>query len=302
MAAAGLRPGRRRAAAAQAGAALSGALTTSSASRARASRISTGGRSTRTSLSGSRGSSRERRMGPTIVVFPDCFTSLGGNQYVNSSAIGRYADYLTHELIPFVDRRVPHARVARPSRAVRQVVGRLWRDHSRDALPAEYWGAVADHSGDALFDFCYFTDWPRTLNELDRHRRRGAHAGPRRRAARRARTSIAASTTAASQRFLEHVWAKGKARRRRSARADEPRDGRDLRSRSEGPRSASGCRSTSRPASSFRRGGAVAAQRSGQSCRVVQAQSQDRCAASTSTAAGATSIICTTARGCCPSG
>src|SRR5512145_1513211 len=34
---------------------------------------------------------REGRMGPVIIAFPDCFTSLGGNQYVNSSAIGRYA-------------------------------------------------------------------------------------------------------------------------------------------------------------------------------------------------------------------
>ncbi len=32
----------------------------------------------------------EKRMGPAIVVFPDCFTCLGGNQYINSSAIGRY--------------------------------------------------------------------------------------------------------------------------------------------------------------------------------------------------------------------
>jgi len=37
----------------------------------------------------------EGRMGSAILVFPDCFTALGGNQYVNSSAIGRYADYLT---------------------------------------------------------------------------------------------------------------------------------------------------------------------------------------------------------------
>src|SRR5579872_790242 len=41
-----------------------------------------------------------RKMGPAIFVFPDCFTSLGGNQYVNSSAIGHYADYLTREIIP----------------------------------------------------------------------------------------------------------------------------------------------------------------------------------------------------------
>jgi hypothetical protein len=45
-----------------------------------------------------------RRLSPCIVVFPDCFTALGGNQYINSSAIGRYADYLTRELVPFVDR------------------------------------------------------------------------------------------------------------------------------------------------------------------------------------------------------
>ena len=30
----------------------------------------------------------EKKMGPCIVVFPDCFTCLGGNQYVNSPAIG----------------------------------------------------------------------------------------------------------------------------------------------------------------------------------------------------------------------
>jgi len=40
----------------------------------------------------------EGKMGPVIIVFPDCFTALGGNQYVNSSAIGNYADYLTREI------------------------------------------------------------------------------------------------------------------------------------------------------------------------------------------------------------
>ena len=47
---------------------------------------------------------QDKRMGPVILVMPDCFTSLGGNQYVNSSAIGRYADYLVDEIVPFVDR------------------------------------------------------------------------------------------------------------------------------------------------------------------------------------------------------
>lgn len=46
----------------------------------------------------------EKKMGPVILVLPDCFTALGGNQYINSSALGNYADYLTREIIPFVDR------------------------------------------------------------------------------------------------------------------------------------------------------------------------------------------------------
>src|SRR5215813_8956678 len=29
----------------------------------------------------------ERKMGPCIFVFPDCFTSMGGNQYINTSAM-----------------------------------------------------------------------------------------------------------------------------------------------------------------------------------------------------------------------
>jgi enterochelin esterase family protein len=40
-----------------------------------------------------------------IYVFPDCITSLGGSQYVNSSAVGRYQDYIVQELVPLIDSR-----------------------------------------------------------------------------------------------------------------------------------------------------------------------------------------------------
>jgi putative esterase len=113
----------------------------------------------------------EHKMGPCIVVFPDCFTSMGGNQYVNSSAIGRYADYLTHEIVPFVDREFRTL----ASREHRGVFGKSSGGYGAIVHGMRYpqtWGALANHSGDALFDFCYLTDWPRTLNELDRHRKR----------------------------------------------------------------------------------------------------------------------------------
>ena len=74
---------------------------------------------------------REGRMGPVILVFPDCFTALGGNQYVNSSAIGRYADYLRGRDRSVRRPGVPHARLARAPGLLRQVVGRLRRHDAR---------------------------------------------------------------------------------------------------------------------------------------------------------------------------
>jgi len=113
----------------------------------------------------------ERKMAPAIIVFPDCFTALGGNQYINSSAVGPYADYLIDEIIPTVDREFRTL----ASREHRGCFGKSSGGYGAimQAMKyAKYWGAIADHSGDALFDFCYFTDWPRTLNELDKYRKR----------------------------------------------------------------------------------------------------------------------------------
>ena len=62
----------------------------------------------------------EQKMGPAIIVFPDCFTALGGNQYVNSSAIGDYADYLTRGDHSVRRSRVPHVRGAGASRLLRR--------------------------------------------------------------------------------------------------------------------------------------------------------------------------------------
>ncbi len=42
-----------------------------------------------------------------ILVMPDAFTRLGGSQYVNSPAVGRYADYVADELPAFVDAEYP---------------------------------------------------------------------------------------------------------------------------------------------------------------------------------------------------
>lgn len=45
------------------------------------------------------------QMPPVVVAFPDCFTSLGGNQYVNSEVVGRWEDFLIDEMLPAVETR-----------------------------------------------------------------------------------------------------------------------------------------------------------------------------------------------------
>jgi S-formylglutathione hydrolase FrmB len=118
----------------------------------------------------------ERKMGPAIIAFPDCFTRLGGNQYINSSAIGRYADYLTRELVPFIDREFRTL----ASREHRGCFGKSSGGYGAIIHGMRYpecWGAIADHSGDCYFDFCYGADWPNTLDELAKYRARPRHAG-----------------------------------------------------------------------------------------------------------------------------
>jgi len=153
---------------------------------------------------------QERRMGPVILVFPDCFTALGGNQYLNSSAIGRYADYLTRELIPFVDREFRSL----AGREHRGCFGKSSGGYGAMIHGMKYpnhWGAVANHSGDAYFDFIYWADWPNTLNELTKHRLPKRSPGPY-----DARRSSDGKGLAQGlddgriRRFLDHVWRKEK--------------------------------------------------------------------------------------------
>jgi enterochelin esterase-like enzyme len=148
----------------------------------------------------------ERKMGPAIIVFPDCFTALGGNQYVNSSAIGRYADYLTRELIPFVDRELR----TQADREHRGVFGKSSGGYGALIHAMKYtrfWGAAASHSGDSGFDVSYAPDWPATLDVLAKHRRPERAAGKLDMRAAVARVARDGRDDGRIARFLAHIWA-----------------------------------------------------------------------------------------------
>jgi len=100
-----------------------------------------------------------------ILVLPDCFTRYGGSQYLNSSATGRYEDHLVQELVPHVDR----AYRTLPGRAHRGVMGKSSGGYGALVLAMrhpEVFGAVASHSGDVYFEYCYRGDVPKFCSQV----------------------------------------------------------------------------------------------------------------------------------------
>jgi len=107
-------------------------------------------------------------MGPVIGVFPDCFTALGGNQYINSSALGRWEDFLADDLPARLEREFR----VRPGRAGRAVFGHSSGGYGalvHGMRRADVWGAVGCHAGDCNFDLVYRPDFPKLLAALSRH-------------------------------------------------------------------------------------------------------------------------------------
>ncbi len=107
-------------------------------------------------------------MGPVVLALPDCFTSLGGNQYINSAALGRWEDFLLDEAIPRIEQRY---RVRRDP-ASRAIFGKSSGGYGaivHGLRHGDRWGAVACHSGDMGFDLVYRRDLPAALDELARH-------------------------------------------------------------------------------------------------------------------------------------
>jgi len=106
---------------------------------------------------------------PCVVVFGDCWTSLGGSQYLDSPATGRYHTYLCEELVGWADRR--YRTLAEPGH--RGVMGHSSGGYGAmvsSMLRPDVFGALASHAGDALFEHCYVPEFAVVARALrDRH-------------------------------------------------------------------------------------------------------------------------------------
>ena len=102
---------------------------------------------------------------PAIVVYVDAWTSYGGSQFVDSPGTGRYHSYLCEEIVPWVD---GHYRTkAEPGH--RAIMGKSSGGFGAMITPMlrpDLFGALATHAGDALYEYCYITDFPKCVRLL----------------------------------------------------------------------------------------------------------------------------------------
>jgi S-formylglutathione hydrolase FrmB len=107
----------------------------------------------------------EAGMPGVIYVMPDCMTRLGGSQYVNSSAVGNYDDYIVQELVPFIDETYRttgrHAVMGGSSGGIGAF--------TLAAKHPDVFEALADHSGDSGFESCYLGDIPKFVQSMEKY-------------------------------------------------------------------------------------------------------------------------------------
>lgn len=103
-------------------------------------------------------------MPPVVVALPDCFTRLGGNQYINSSVLGPWADVLLREMVPLVEGHFACGGVGK-----RGVFGKSSGGYGamvHALLYPHFWSAAACHSGDMGFELMFLPEMPKLLRAL----------------------------------------------------------------------------------------------------------------------------------------
>lgn len=101
---------------------------------------------------------RAKHCGEAVLIAPDCLTTLGGSQYVNSTATGRYEDYVCDELIPWAREQYRTGATG----VLGQSSGGFGALHLAMNRPTVF-QAAGSSAGDAAFEYCYLPDFPKAF-------------------------------------------------------------------------------------------------------------------------------------------
>jgi S-formylglutathione hydrolase FrmB len=102
---------------------------------------------------------------PCVVVWVDCWTKLGGSQFLDSPGTGKYHTYLCDEVVPWVDRN--YRTLDAPEH--RGIAGKSSGGYGAMVTPMlrpDQWGGLATHAGDAMFEVCYLPEFRDSVRAL----------------------------------------------------------------------------------------------------------------------------------------
>ena len=102
---------------------------------------------------------------PCVLVLVDCWTSLGGSQFLDSPGTGKYHTYLCDEVIPWVDSNFR----TMSAHEHRGIMGKSSGGYGAMVTPMlrpGLFGGLATIAGDALFEVCYQRDFPEVARAL----------------------------------------------------------------------------------------------------------------------------------------
>jgi poly(3-hydroxybutyrate) depolymerase len=102
---------------------------------------------------------------PAVGIFPDGFTALGGTQWIDAPAVGRYQAWVAEDVVAAVEREV--GTLARSE--ARAIVGKSSGGYGALAMGRDrpdVFAHVGCHAGDAYFEYCYLPDLPRAAAAL----------------------------------------------------------------------------------------------------------------------------------------
>jgi S-formylglutathione hydrolase FrmB len=102
---------------------------------------------------------------PCVVVWVDCWTSLGGSQFLDSPGTGNYHTYLCDEIVPWIDGSFRTL----PTREHRGIAGKSSGGYGAMVTPMlrpDLFGGLATHAGDALFETVYLPEFRQVARAL----------------------------------------------------------------------------------------------------------------------------------------
>jgi len=96
-----------------------------------------------------------------VLVAPDCLTTLGGSQYLNSTATGPYEDYVVREIVPWIQEKYRTGPIA--------ILGTSSGGYGALVLSLRHpdlFRSAGSNAGDAYFEYTYASEFPIAFRAL----------------------------------------------------------------------------------------------------------------------------------------